>query len=61
MRDFILKIEQACGYKKAGSQQVNQKVSSGSLPAQKQTERRPSDAFDKFGDESLFSKNASKV
>lgn len=50
MKDFITKIQESCGYKKSSGQQSGQRVSSGPLPAQKQPEKRASDAFDKFGD-----------
>jgi hypothetical protein len=59
MKDLIHQIEEACGYKRTSTQPTNQRASSSSVPAQK--EKNPSDAFDKFGDESLFVKNNSKV
>lgn len=62
MKDLIKQIEEASGYKKtattATTQPTSQRSSSTSNPVQK---RSSSDAFDKFGDESLFVKNNSKV
>jgi hypothetical protein len=61
MKDLIKQIEEASGYKKASTtvtQPSTQRVSSTSNPVQK---RASSDVFDKFGDESLFAKNSSKV
>lgn len=63
MKDIIMKIEDACGYKKAAqTAQSNQpRTSSSSMGNEKTKEKANSNAFDKFGDESLFAKNSSKV
>jgi hypothetical protein len=62
MKDLIKQIEEGCGYKKTATTTATQPTSQRSSSMSNPVEKRPSsNAFDKFGDESLFAKNNSKV